>query len=117
MFAALVMGRRAKTPRRRAFQFQSFQVAIEGKIEIQASLFAVRDDIQSDSNLIMNRSDDGIVFQFGAIGFAKFAQVTARELEPARKRVAADDGRARRFGLHELPTSAYNRARRWECSS
>jgi hypothetical protein len=100
VFAPLVVGRRAKAPGRRAFQFETFEVTVEGKVEIQAGLLSVSDNVESGGDLVVNGRDDGIVFQFGAVGLTESVEVLAGELEPSRERVAADNGGAEWTGFH-----------------
>jgi hypothetical protein len=54
-------------------------------------LFNVRNHIQTGGGLVVHSNSYGIVDQLRAIGFPELLEMLASELEPAWKRVAADD--------------------------
>jgi len=99
VFAPLIVGRGTKPAGRRAFQFEAFQIPIEGKVEIQSGLFTVGDDVESGCDLVVDGGDDGVVFQFGAVGLAELVEVLAGKFQPAREWVAADDRVAKGAGF------------------
>src|SRR4051812_5808725 len=100
MFSALVMRRRPEPAGGSAFEFDPFKETVERKIEIKARLFAVGDDVQTCSELITNRSRDGVVDQFGAVLGTELVEVRGCEFEPGRERVAADDCGAKWLRFH-----------------
>ena len=102
VFSALVVGGRAEAPRRGGFEFDALDVAIEREVEIEAGLFAIGDDIEAGGELVVERGDDGIVLDLGAVGGTEAVEVGGGEFEPRGKRVAADDGGAEWIGLHVI---------------
>ena len=75
MPSPLVVGGRTKPARRHGFQCDPLEVTVEGKIEIKPRLFAVGDDVESGIELIANCHGDGVVDEFGPVGFAKFLEI------------------------------------------
>jgi hypothetical protein len=100
VFAALIVRGRAEPASRRAFEFDALEIAIKGKVEIEASLFAIGDDVESSGDLIVNGGNDGIFLEFGSVGFAELVEMRTGEFEPTGEGVAADDGGAERVGSH-----------------
>jgi hypothetical protein len=101
VFSALVMRGRTKSARRSIFEFNALKIAVEGEIEIEARLFAIGDDIEAGSHLVMDGGDDGVFLKFGAIGFADLVEVRAGEFEPTGERVTADDRGPKRKLFHK----------------
>src|SRR5438876_11429361 len=98
MFAALVVSRRTEKAARPRFQRNAAQKSIERQVEIEPGLLAIGDHIEPGGNLVVHRGADGVVQRFGQVVFAELLHVQRDELEPAWKRVAADDRCAQ---LHE----------------
>jgi hypothetical protein len=73
MFPSLIMRRGTKTPWRSPFQFDSFHKSVKGQIEIQPSLFPVRNDIQPSRQLIVQGYKNGVFLKFSAIGFTELS--------------------------------------------
>jgi len=94
MFSTLIVSGRSEAPQGGAFEFDALEISVEGKVEIETRLFAVRDDIETRGHLVMDGGDDRIFLKFSAIGLAELIEVTASEFEPTGKWVAADDGSA-----------------------
>ena len=57
MTSALIMSRRTKQSGGFRFQGDAFDEAIEAQVEIQPGLFAIGDDVQAGSQLIVNASN------------------------------------------------------------
>jgi hypothetical protein len=100
VFAPLIMSRGAKAARRGAFQFKTFQVTVKGKIEVQPGLLAIGYDIQAGRQLIKKSRDNSVVLHFCAVGFTKLIEMLTGKLQPTRKWVAANHGRAEGVLLH-----------------
>jgi hypothetical protein len=100
--AALVVRGRAKPAGWRRFKFDALQETVEGEVEIEPGLLAVRDDVETGFHLVVQGGDHGVINHFLAVGLTELVEVTAGELEPARERVAADHGRAQGLRLHRL---------------
>jgi hypothetical protein len=94
MFSALIVSGRSESAQRRAFQFDALEISVEGEIEIEARLLAIRDHIQAIGHLVVNGGDDGIFLKFRAVSLAELVKVGASEFEPTGKWVAPDDGGA-----------------------
>src|SRR5207249_4199797 len=94
------MRRRAEAARRRRFQFDPFEKAVEGKIEIQAGLLPVGDYVEAGIELVVNCGDDGVFDQFLTVGLAKLVEVLAGKLQPTGEGVTADNGGAQGWGRH-----------------
>src|SRR5690606_24793677 len=101
MLAALVVGGRPEFTRGVRFKLDALDVAVEREIEIEPRLLAIGDDIEAGTHLIMDGGDHGVVLDLTHVRAAEDVEVLARKLEPAGKRVTADDGGAKRTGLHE----------------
>ena len=108
VLAALVVGGRAKLPRRRRLQLEALDVTVERQIEIEPRLLAIRDDVEPRLDLIVHRRDHGIVLDLAHIGATKDFEVLAGELEPAGKRVAPDDGAAKGTRFHRETAGNYS---------
>lgn len=100
VFAALVVRGRAEAAWRSGFEFDAFEESVEGKVEVQAGLLAVGDDVEAGVELIGDSDADGVIDEFGAVGFAELREVLDGELKPSGKRVTADDGGAERARIH-----------------
>src|SRR5262249_33221286 len=100
MFATLIVSWRTETTGRGAFELDALKIAVKGKVEIETSLFAVGDDVEAGGGLVVDGGDDGVFLKFGAVSLAELIEVGAGEFEPARERVAADDGRSKRLRSH-----------------
>ena len=98
MFAALVVAGRAEAAGRLWLGTDALEKTIEGQVEIKASLFAIGNNIETRSGLIVNGSNDGVVLEFFDVVGAEVAQVRGGELKPRGKRITADDGSAERAG-------------------
>jgi hypothetical protein len=85
-----------------ALKLNTRQKAIEAKIEVQSGLFAIRNDIQSRSDLIGNGDANGIVLDFHDVICAELVQVLGCKLKPAWEWVGADDGGTEGDGGHNL---------------
>jgi len=105
--ATLVMRRRAKPSRRRGLQFDALEKSVKRQIEIEPRLLAVGDHVEAGLELVVNRNGDGVLDQFLAIGFAELVQILAGELQPAGKRITADDGRSEGRRGHEVGGMRY----------
>ena len=92
--AALVVGRRTEAPRRRALQLDAGEEAVERQVEVEARLLAVGDHVEPGSDLVVDRRDDGIVLQLGAVGRSELVEVVDGVQQPAGQRIAADHRRA-----------------------
>ena len=100
MFAALVVCRRAPQSGRGLFRTDPFQIPIEGEVEVEPGLFTVGDDIGPRLELVVDGRNDRVVYHFGDVVAAEPVQVGAGELKPGGEGIAADDGSAKRDGLH-----------------
>ena len=94
------MCRRTETPWRRPFQLDALNVAVKGKIEIQARLLPIADDIQPGGELIVYRANHCVVLNLSEIILPKQRQILAGMFEPGWKRIAADDGSTKWTRLH-----------------
>jgi hypothetical protein len=83
-------------------QFDAFKVSVKGKIEIEACLLAVRDNVESGGGLIVQRGDDRIVLRFRLIRRTEVPQMLTSKFKPSRKRVTANDRSAKRTGFHVI---------------
>ena len=102
MPSPLVMRRRTEATWTIALKFNARQKAIEAKIEVQSGLFAIRNDIQSRSDLISNGNANGIVLDFRDVICAELVQVLGCKLKPAWEWVGADDGGTKGDSGHAL---------------
>jgi hypothetical protein len=102
MFAALIVGGWAESPRRRGFEFNSLQKSVEGEVEIEAGLLAIRDDIEPGIQLIVQGRDHGVIDHLLAVGFTELVEMSAGELKPSWERITANDRRAEWLWLHRL---------------
>lgn len=100
MLAALIVSGWPKLSRRPGFEFDAFKIAVEGKIEVEASLLAIGNDVQSSRELIMNCHNHGVFLQLSNVSWAEGIQVLAGKLQPSRKRIASNDGCAQWSWLH-----------------
>jgi hypothetical protein len=98
----LIMGGRAEAPWRRALKFDALKVPIKGKVEVEARLFAIGDDVKAGCHLVVDGSDNGVFLEFSAVGLAELIEVSAGKFEPTGKRVAADYCRSKRMGNHGI---------------
>ena len=123
---ALIVGGRPETARRRALQLDALEESVERQVEIEPRLLAVGDDVEPGGELIVERAHHRVVLRFGDVGGAEAVEVRGRELQPAGKRIAADDGGAQGALLHGVvvsslagpgPAAAYSFASRRACSS
>src|SRR5688572_13784720 len=105
MLATLVVSRRTESTRGRRLHRNPLQISIEGQVEVEPRLFTIGNHIQSGTDLIVNRRDDGVVLQFFQIIRTKTIQMLAGELQPPGKRVTSDHGRSQWNGLHKLPVA------------
>ena len=71
----LVMSRRTPSTGRGRLQIDSLKVAVEAEIEVQPALFAIGDDIQSRSQLILHSTSDRIGLQFTPVLRTKAIQM------------------------------------------
>ena len=101
VLAALIVPGRPEPPPRRPLGRKPLEEAVEGQVEVEARLLAVADGVEPGVDLILHRDRDRIVHHLGDIVGAEGLQVSGRELEPRRERVAADDGRAQ--GVRHAP--------------
>ncbi len=92
MLAALIVSRRPEPPCGRAFHLETVEMAVERQIEIEPRLLAVSHDVQACGHLVVHGGHHGVVLQLGAIVGTELVQMLGRELEPAGKRITADDG-------------------------
>jgi hypothetical protein len=81
-------------------QLDAGEVAIEGEVEVEPSLLAIRDDVEPRLDLVVQCRDHRVVLQLGQVVRSKAVKVLRGELQPARERVGADDGGAEGHGLH-----------------
>src|SRR5262249_27790278 len=79
------------------------------QVEVQPRLLAVRDHVQPRRDLVVDRRDHRVFLKLSPVRVAELVQVCARKLQPAWKRVAADDGRPQGSFFHGdwLPTTTY----------
>src|SRR5262245_20006822 len=89
--SSLVMRGRTEPARRRAFAFQAIQVRVKGKVEIEARLFAVGDDVEAGAYLIVECGNDGVLLQLSAVVGAEFIKIGAGEFQPAGQGITADN--------------------------
>src|SRR5687768_9372558 len=113
MFAALIMRRRPEFSRRRRLEFYPLDVAVEREIKIQPRLLAIRNDVEARSNLIVDRRDHGVILNLTHIGSTEYFEVLAGKLEPAGKRITANDRAAKRRRLHGDGERAGQIIKRW----
>ena len=102
VFAALVVCGRAKFT---GFGFVGFnppEVTVKGKVEVEAGLFAIGNHVQTCSDLIVYRSNDGVFDHFFNVYRAKFFQMVGCKFQPAREWITAHYIGANRYRLHEL---------------
>src|SRR5262245_39320390 len=92
MFPALIMRGRPKTTRLRRFQLDPFEEAVKRQVEIEPGLFAVRDDVQSGGDLVVNRRYHRVFLQFSPIRRAELIEMLTGEFQPAGKGITADNG-------------------------
>src|SRR5205809_118450 len=102
MSAALVMGGRSKATWWRGLELESFEKSIKREIEIEPRLLAIGDDVKSGLHLVVNRDGDRVVDEFFAVRFAKLVEILAGKLQPAGKRITADDCGSEEGGRHEV---------------
>ena len=76
------------------------KIPIEGEVEVEPGLFTVGDDIGPRLELVVDGRNDRVVYHFGDVVAAEPVQVGAGELKPGGEGIAADDGSAKRDGLH-----------------
>src|SRR5256885_1219968 len=100
MLPALIVGGRTKAAWRTRFQFDPFEKTVEGEIEVEPCLFAIGDYIHARGKLVVNGDCNRVLNELSSIVRAKFIEVIAGKLQPARKRIAADDGRSQRMIFH-----------------
>lgn len=100
VLAPLVVCWRSPPAGRRVFQGQALEVAIERQVEIQPRLFAVGDDIQAGSQLILDSGGNRIILQFPQVVRAELVEMLTGKFQPAGERVTADDGRSQRLHTH-----------------
>jgi hypothetical protein len=98
--SSLVMGGGAEATLGRGFELDAIEETVEGKVEIEAGLFAIGDDIEAGFELVMDGDGDGVVDGFIAIGVTELVEVKGGELEPAGQGIASDDGGAKWARLH-----------------
>jgi hypothetical protein len=75
MLATLVVGGRAVAARPGVFACDTFDIAIERQIKVEAGLFAVGDDVESGSQLILNGNHGGITLQLSNVVTPEVRQV------------------------------------------
>ena len=107
MSAALIMSGRSEPALRRGLEFDAFQKSVKREIEIEPRLFAIGDDVESGLQLVVNRGEDGVVVEFFAVCLAEPVKVLAGKLQPARKRITADDGGSEQGWWHEVGDMRY----------
>ena len=90
MLAALIVRRRTPAARRRRFEIDSVEVAVEREIEIEPALLAVGDHVESGGDLVADRGDRRVFLHLAHVVGPKLAQVERGKFQPAGKRVAAD---------------------------
>jgi dihydropteroate synthase len=100
MPATLVVGGRTESARRRGFEIDAVDEAIKGEVEIEPGLFAICDDIEPGVELIVEGDEHCIVDKFLTVSGAELVEMSGSELQPAGKRIAADDSGAQRMRLH-----------------
>src|SRR5205823_13370845 len=76
-YTTLFRSGRAEAARRRGFQFDPFEKAVERQIEIEPRLFAVGNDVKSCFELVVNGDQDSVFNQFLAVGFARSEEHTS----------------------------------------
>jgi hypothetical protein len=74
-------------PRWCPLQIDPFDETVKREIEINPGLLAIGDDVQAGRHLIVDRSDDGVVLQFGDIVGTEAIQILYGKLQPAWKGV------------------------------
>jgi len=97
---ALVVGRRAEPARDLLVELEPVEEGVEREVEVEAGLLAVGDHVDAGAQLVADRRPDRIANRLFAIVRAELVEVHARQLEPARERVAADHRRTDRFVRH-----------------
>ena len=102
MSAALVMSGRSEAARRRGLELDAFEKSVKREIEIEPRLFAVGDDVKSGLQLVVDGDGDRVVDEFFAVRLAKLVEILGGKLQPAGKRVAADDSGSEEGGSHEV---------------
>jgi hypothetical protein len=100
MFAALVVRGGTESPRRRRFEFKAIDETVEGKVEVEARLFAVGDHIEPGFQLVAHSDGDRVIDELGAIRFAELIKMLTGKFQPAREWIAADDSRSQRAFFH-----------------
>ena len=104
--AALVVRRRPEAPRGRVLELDPFEVAVEREVEVEPRLLAVGDHVEPGGDLVVHGRDHGVLLQLGDVVRAELVEVRRRVLEPARERIAADDGRPDHAAAASAPHSA-----------
>jgi hypothetical protein len=100
MLASLIMSRRPETAGRRRLKLDPLDKSIKGKIEVEPCLLAICYNVQAGIELIANGRGDGIIDQFGAIGFTELAEMLNGNVKPCGERVAANNGCSQGLFFH-----------------
>jgi hypothetical protein len=101
MLTALIVPWRAKTPQNGRVVFDSFEEAVERKVEVEARLLAIGDDVQTCLNLVVDSGNDGVILHFTNLGFAELRKMLRGEFEPRREWIASDHGCTQGSLLHQ----------------
>ena len=91
VFAALIVSGRTESAGGGGFEFDAGDEPVKGKVEIEAGLLAVGNDVKASGGLVVDGDAHGVVDKFLAILNAELIEVSAGEFQPAREGVAADD--------------------------
>src|SRR4051812_45110228 len=94
------MRRRPKPPRRLWLDGDPFEVPVKRQVKIEARLLAVGDHVEPRGELIMHRGHHRILLHLRDIRRPKLIEMLRGKLQPTWKRIAADDRRTERPGLH-----------------
>src|SRR5687768_18526161 len=100
MAPALVVRRGAEVATRLTLEFEAVQERVEREIEVEARLFPIGDHVEPGAELIPDRRPDRVASRLLAVIRAELVEVRSRQLQPAGKRVAADDSRPDRLVRH-----------------
>src|SRR5207244_752157 len=83
MLPALVVSRRPEPARRLAVALDSFEVAVEGEVEVEPGLLPVGDHVEPGRELVADSAGDCVLDELGEVVETEVAEVLARVLEPA----------------------------------
>jgi hypothetical protein len=102
MLATLVVGGRPIAARTGVLASDTFDVSIERQIEVEAGLFAVSNDIESGSQLILDGNHGCVTLELRNIVSSEVRKVFGCVFEPCGEGITTDDRRTQGIRLHQF---------------